>query len=158
MQPAEAFLSHSSRDRRFADRLVRVFARHSVPFFYSKRSIIGAQEWHDEIGDALGRCDWFVLVLSPDAVKSEWVKRELLYALTSERYKGRIVPLLYRACDFEKLSWTLSNIQRVDFRRHFREGSRQLLKIWGLGLKTDRKEGDTATATKKERQEASIGR
>jgi hypothetical protein len=39
-----------------------------------------AQQWHDEIGAALRRCDWFVLVLSPHTVESIWVKRELLFS------------------------------------------------------------------------------
>lgn len=77
--PDEVFLSHASEDREFADSLAEVIRRHGVPVWYSQTNIIGAQQWHDEIGDALRRCDWFTVILSPQSVESRWVKWELLY-------------------------------------------------------------------------------
>ena len=38
--------------------------------------------------------DWFLLVLSPQSVRSAWVKHELVYALQASRYRGRIIPVL----------------------------------------------------------------
>lgn len=135
MPPTEVFLSHSAHDRNIASQIAEVLRRHGVPVFYSPHNIIGAQEWHDEIGAALARCDWFLLLLSPESVTSEWVKRELMYALIKkDRYKGRIVPVLLRDCDLEALSWTLPALQRVDLTRDFEEGCRALLRIWGIGL------------------------
>jgi len=132
--PKEVFLSHSSRNRRFAGKLANVLRRHGVPVWYSATNVVGAQQWHDEIGRALGRCDWFVVVLSPSSVKSQWVKRELIYALNDRRYDGRIVPVLYRRCDPLQLSWTLQAFQTVDLIGNFEVGCRDLLRIWGLGF------------------------
>lgn len=131
--PDEVFLSHSSKDRSFAEDLVRTLRRHGIPVWYSETNIRGAQQWHDEIGQALGRCDWFVLVLSPDAVASRWVKRELLYALQHDRFEGHIVPLVHRPCSHDNLSWTLSLIQMIDFSAGFDSGCQKLLRVWGLG-------------------------
>ncbi len=136
MIPGEVFLSHSSADQTFVTSLAEVLHRHGVPVWYSKTNIIGAQQWHDEIGAALNRCDWFVLVLSPSSVASMWVKRELLFALQQNRFENRIVPLFYQPCDFNQLSWVLPGFQRVDFQRGFEEGCRDLLRIWGLGYKS----------------------
>jgi len=33
--------------------------------------IVAAKQWHDEIGNALSRCDWFIVVLTPDSVRSQ---------------------------------------------------------------------------------------
>ena len=74
--PNEVFLSHSSADRAFVARLANVLRSHGIPVWYSDTDIRGAQQWHDEIGSALKRCDWLVLILSPDAVASKWVKSE----------------------------------------------------------------------------------
>ena len=131
--PNEVFLSHSSRDRAFAERLVEVLRRHRIPVWYSKTDILGSQQWHDEIGRALERCDWFIVVLSPDALDSMWVRRELLYCLQENRFEGRIVPLLHRSCNYRKLSWTLPQIQKIDFTGGFEGGRRELLGIWGVG-------------------------
>ncbi len=130
--PNEVFLSHSSHDRRFVTRLAKVFQAHDIAFWYSRRHIRGSQQWHDEIGAALERCDWFLVVLSPSSIRSMWVKRELLFALRQERFENRIVPLLYRPCDCERLSWVLSSYQEIAFHRRFHEGCVDLLRLWGL--------------------------
>jgi hypothetical protein len=133
--PAEIFLSHSSADRQFATRIGEVLEAHGLPYWYSRRNIVGAQEWHDEIGRALERCDWFMLILSPAAVASTWVKYELLYALR-ERSAGHIVVIDYQPADHKQLSWTLPGFQWVDFcRQDFTAGCRDLLRIWGLGYR-----------------------
>ncbi len=95
--------------------------------------IRGAQDWHDEIGRALARCDWFVVALTRRSVKRPWVRRELLYALHETRYHGRIVPLLFQKCAVEELSWTLrSSMQIIDFTADAAQAGRDVLKIWGL--------------------------
>lgn len=131
--PNEVFLSHSSADRAFTSRLAEVLRGHGIPVWYSHTNIQGAQQWHDEIGAALGRCDWLVLVLTPDAVASKWVKRELLFSLQQDRFDGRIAPILCRSCNHDELSWTLASLQMVDFREDFDRGCRDLLQIWGIG-------------------------
>ncbi|MGA2865843.1 MAG: toll/interleukin-1 receptor domain-containing protein [Verrucomicrobiota bacterium] len=135
MFPREVFLSHVSKDRDFAGRLAEELRRHGVPVWYSPTNILGAQQWHDEIGAALKRCDWFLVLLSESAVRSFWVKRELCYALQQRRYLNRITPVLLQPCDFEQLSWTLSASQFIDFSAGFENGCRALLRVWGLGWK-----------------------
>jgi hypothetical protein len=112
MNPRELFLSHSSRDRGIADRIAEVLKRHGVPVWYSRVNIRGAQQWHDEIGAALRRCDWFAVLLSPNSVESIWVKREFLFALQQSRFEGKIIPILLSPCDADQLSWTLSLSRR----------------------------------------------
>ena len=133
--PEEVFLSHSSRNTAFTKRLAKTLAAHGVRSFLSKEHIGGAQEWHDEIGSALKRCDWFLVVLSPQSARSRWVKHELIYALQEGRYREHIIPVLFRACDADRLSWTLSAFQWIDFRKDFHEGCRQLLRIWRLNYR-----------------------
>jgi hypothetical protein len=135
--PKQVFLSHSRLDQRFVTRLARNMHRHGVPVWYRRTNILGAQQWHDEIGAALERSDWFCLVLSPNSIKSMWVKRELLFALQQNRFEDRIVPLVYRACDYERLSWVLSSFQRIDFRSGFEDGCRDLPRVWGLAYRPD---------------------
>ena len=129
-KPVEIFLSHAHADRKFLNRLVKVLRAHGIQYWYSKAHLIGAQEWHDEIGRALDRCNWFGLVLSPAATESEWGKRELRYALNDKKYSGKIVPMVVRACQHKKLSWTLGAIQFVKFTGDFEEGCWDLFKIW----------------------------
>ena len=133
--PNEVFLSHSSLDSPFASTLADVLRRHGVPVWYSRTNIVGAQQWHDEIGAALTRCDSLIVILSQNSVTSAWVKREVLYALKDRRYDERIVPVLHQPCDYEQLSWTLSLLQMVDFTGSFEDGCRSLLRVWGMGYR-----------------------
>lgn len=128
----EVFLSHSSQDRRFVVRLARILKRHKIRNWYSVAHILGAKQWHDEIGRALARCDWFLVVLTPDSVRSKWVKRDLLFALNEDRYDQRIIPVLRKPCEYARLSWTLPEFQLVDFSGSFDVGCRLLLRIWGM--------------------------
>lgn len=133
--PAEVFLSHSSLDREFASDLAITMRNHGVPVWYSETNIMGAQQWQDEIGAALQRCDWFTLILSPRSVESMWVKRELAYALSQNRFENRILPIVLEPADFLKLSWTLPLFQMIDFSASIETGYRALLQRWGVGYR-----------------------
>ncbi len=137
--PQEVFLSHSSQDRQFADAVASMMRRHGVPVWYSQTNIMGAQQWQDEIGAALRRCDWFVVLLSPQAVNSMWVRREVSYALAQGRLEDRIIPVRYQNSnpDYDQLwTWTLSVFQMVDFSHAFDQGCVDLLRTWGLGYQS----------------------
>ena len=138
-RPRNCFLSHSHYNDSFADKLADMLARHAIDVWYSPRKLFGGALWHDEIGKALAeRCDWFLVVLSPSAVNSKWVKHELVYALNNPPFQnGKITPLLARTCEWRKLSFTLGNFQFVDFRKSFETGCRELLASWGIEYRED---------------------
>jgi hypothetical protein len=135
MPPQEIFLSHSSFDREFADTIIKVLRDHGIPVWYSKTNILGAQQWHDEIGEALKRCDWFIVILSEKSVKSTWVKRELMFALSDNRYANKILPVVLEPCNINDLSWTLSSLQMIDFSEDRDVAYSELLRTRGLGYK-----------------------
>jgi hypothetical protein len=107
---------------------------HGVPTFFSPANLLGAQQWQDEILKALQRCDWFLVVLSPGAIESMWVRRETGFALSDPRYDNRIIALNYQPCDLKTLEW-LRLFQMIDFQHDFDNTLRELLKVWGIGLK-----------------------
>lgn len=151
--PREVFVSHAAADRGFTDALVGLLRRHGVPCWYAPNQLVAAEEWHDEIGRALDRCDWLVIVLSPTSIKSAWVKRELMFALNERRYNGRILPVIHRPCKVKKLSWTLGAFEHVDFSSKTSEGCRQLLRAFGMGYKshTDDTQLDCSTSPRSNR-------
>ena len=136
MLPIEVFLSHANQDRAIAQHLAHTLSRHGIPVFFSPQNILGAQQWQNEILGALRRCDWFVVLLSPDAINSMWVKREVAFALQDPRYEDRIIPLIYRECDLGSLQW-LTLFQMIQFTGDFADGCRNLLRVWGIGLREE---------------------
>lgn len=132
MIPKEIFLSHSSQNRKRARKLAEAIRKHGISVWYSETNIDGAQDWHEEIGRALKRCDWFVVLLSNDSVRSTWVKRELLYALNHKQYENHILPVLIGSCDPEELSWTIGMFQAIDMRTYNTASYQSLFHTWGI--------------------------
>jgi hypothetical protein len=126
----EVFLSHSSRDQAEARRLKSLLLAHGIRVWISSHHIRGAQQWQAEIGKALNRCGWLIVVLTRHSVKSMWVKREVRYALDLKRYDGRIIPLLFQKCRVEEVSWALPQLQMIDFTRDYDRACHELLRIW----------------------------
>jgi hypothetical protein len=130
--PTEVFLSHSVKDKRFLRKLAIVLRSHGISVWFSEHGIRGATQWHDEIGAALGRCDWMIVILSPAAIASLWVKREVTHAIEEPRFDGCIIPVRISACDAKDLSWVLPQIQTIDFIGRFDEACRELFDVWGI--------------------------
>ncbi len=130
--PVEVFLSHSAKDRRFLKRLAAVLRSHGLSAWFSEHGVLGAAQWHDEIGAALARCDWMIVILSPAAIASRWVKREVTHAIEEPRFDGRIIPLRISVCEAKDLSWVLPQIQTIDFIGRFDDACRELFAIWGI--------------------------
>jgi len=98
--PRDLFLSYSRRDKDVAERLAGDLKEHGIAVWWDF--------WEMEVGDllprkieaAVARSAWFVIILSPDAVASSWVRAELDLALTREVEGGlTILPILYRPCE-----------------------------------------------------------
>jgi hypothetical protein len=98
--PSGCVYLSSTRDRAFVERIVAALRRHGIPCWYAPTGILGAQQWQDEIGRALRRCNWFLVVLSRSASRSKWVKRELQYALQDDRYNDRILAIVKAPGDY----------------------------------------------------------
>jgi TIR domain len=60
-------------------------------------------------------CDWFLLVVSPRAAESEWVKDELNWAVYNRT--ARIVPVIMEVCNLWEFHIRLPRIQNIDFTR-----------------------------------------
>jgi hypothetical protein len=148
MIPKEVFLSHSSANKHTASEIAATLRNHGVPVWYSPTNIRSAQQWQDEIGKALRRCDWFVVLLSEDSVISKWVKMELSYALKHSQYDDHILPIRLDSCDPEKLSWTLDIFQRVELVGATDEAYAEILKTWGLGFDASKRPLSKSPAVK----------
>jgi len=110
----KVFISHTSKDRRFVENeIVSVLRTHSLNPWYAAEDIPTAAIWESEILDALRSSDWFLVVLSPEAISSLWVKAEVHWAI--ENRPDRIVPVMFKECDIQSLSLLLPRYQCVNY-------------------------------------------
>ncbi len=127
----KVFISHSSHDRPFVEReIITPLKRHGIETWYSRDDIRTTSDWEQSIRRALSACDWFLVVLSPQSVESEWVRSELHWAM--ENRADRIVPVLIKTCDVNDLHLRLARVQHLDFRNDLQDAQERLLKIWNI--------------------------
>jgi hypothetical protein len=87
------FISYSSKDQGFVNQLYERLVASGHRAWLNTESIPKGEHWHEEMVKALEETDLMILVLSPDATKSKWVKEEWKTFLTMQK---TILPILHR--------------------------------------------------------------
>ena len=133
----KVFISHSSKDRSFIEKDLKPgLNQYGIETWYSNEDIHTAEAFERMIKKGLEQCDWFLVVLTKNAVKSDWVTTELHWAL--ENRKGHVIPLLLRTCDPSDIDLRLGRIHYVDFRKDKSVGFKDLLAIWEIDFIPDK--------------------
>jgi hypothetical protein len=110
----DIFISYSRRDQEFVSRLADDLNAHVAGVWFDQSTIQAGQKWHDEILEGIHECKAFVLVLSPDAVESRYVREELDKALELGK---PIFPVIYRPAKWtDEFASLIKDIQTIDLR------------------------------------------
>lgn len=126
----QVFVSHCTQDAEFAQRIARALRASGVDVWIAPDSIHPGETFVDAIERGLGSTTHFVIVMSPDAVESNWVKLELNTAIRLERDgQLEISPILYRECRAPLL---LGNFQWLTYDGSDRGVVQQLLRWVGV--------------------------
>ncbi|MBL7183548.1 MAG: toll/interleukin-1 receptor domain-containing protein [Anaerolineae bacterium] len=91
------FLSYSHRNRRVATRLEAELEARNVHVYRDVTSLQPGEHWQASLERAVRSADCVVVLVSPAAAASDWVRREVNWAtaeLEAGGLVGRIVPLL----------------------------------------------------------------
>ena len=79
-----AFISYSSKDEEFAERLYADLQNKGVRCWYAQEDLKIGDHYHQRIEESIRLYDKLVLILSEHAVKSAWVEREVAAAREKE--------------------------------------------------------------------------
>jgi hypothetical protein len=108
----DIFISYSRRDQEFVTRLASDLDQHVTGVWFDQSAIRAGQRWHDEILQGIRECKAFILVLSPDAMQSRYVREELDTALELGK---PIFPVIYRSARWkEEFAPLVKDIQSID--------------------------------------------
>ena len=89
IQHYSCFISHSTKDQEFAERLHADLQNKGVRCWFAPHDLrIGAKTW-DAIDEAIKLRDKLLLILSRDAINSDWVEDEVQKALRKKGSEGR---------------------------------------------------------------------
>ncbi len=112
--PQDIFISYSRRDQEFVTRLSSDLDAQVAGVWFDQSAIQLGEKWHDEIMEGIRDCKSFILVLSPDAMESRYVREEVNKALELGK---TIFPVIYHPAkwtgEFEAL---VKEVQTLDLR------------------------------------------
>ena len=104
------FISYSTKDQEFADRLHADLQNKGVRCWFAPHDIQAGKKIHEQIDEAIRRYERLLLILSPNSKDSEWVKTEIRKARKRERTEKKRVLFPVRLVSFEAIrDWELSD-------------------------------------------------
>jgi tetratricopeptide (TPR) repeat protein len=131
------FISHSHIDNEFgtilAQDLSRVLGDESAVWYDVLGGLHGGDTWWEKILEELTARNVFIVVLSPEAAQSKWVRDEinLAWKQKNSREGKQIIPLLYRECSVRA---DLDTLQVISFLspRTYETSFKEILMTLGL--------------------------
>ena len=88
----QAFISYASQDRNEVLKRVQMLHLTSIKYFQDLLSLESGQIWEKYVYEYITRCDVFFLFWSSAASRSEWVRKEILYALEVQETRKDALP------------------------------------------------------------------
>ncbi|GAA0134941.1 hypothetical protein YSY43_17810 [Paenibacillus sp. YSY-4.3] len=125
------FLSHTSIDKPFVEKLARDLKRIGVNVWFDKWEIKIGDSITWKIEEGIRENEYLGLVLSPEALNSEWVKSEIGAAWVKQMQSKKVfvLPIYYRDCNIPLF---LADRKFVDFRFEYEDGFSELASIFGI--------------------------
>jgi hypothetical protein len=106
MEPIQfdsCFISYSTRDQDFAERLHSRLRDRGLRVWFAPEDVQGGKKLHEQIDEAIRYHDRLLLVLSPESMASESVRTEIRNARKAEIREGRRKLFPIRLVDFEAI-------------------------------------------------------
>lgn len=111
---SEIFISYSRRDAQIMRRVRADLIAQGFTVWTDENLPPGTPSWLDTVESSICSAMCVIVLLTPDAKKSDWVEKELS---TAKIHKKQIVPLLARGSEENALPLLLSNSHYLDIRQ-----------------------------------------
>ena len=153
----KVFISHSSIDKPFVERLAGdLLSGEGIDAWLDKWEILPGDRIPDKLEEGLSSANVFLLVLSPESVKSQWVSYEKGAWLTAQVEEEklakaekrtpsrRLIPVLYKDCEKPFFLQSFLHVSIND--QNYDEGFQKLVR--GIRGETGKPplKGETTTA------------
>jgi hypothetical protein len=108
----QIFLSHAPSDEAFAKTLSSQLSRRGLSVWSPSEEVLPGDNVWLRIGEALENSRAMIVLVSPDSMRSENVRREIEYALGQPNYEGRVFPVQVRPT--KDIPWVLRRFKTLD--------------------------------------------
>lgn len=137
----DAFLSYQNADKDQATKLGSRLENErngsgNMKIFYAPWDIAPGQNLVDRIDEGLAKAKYFLLMLSPEAIKEGWPTAERAAAILSDPSGrlGRVIPIIVRSCRIPPLLGFRNYIDLRDKTKYEQEITRLLCILKGIAL------------------------
>lgn len=89
----QVFISHSHSDSPLAARVSKALQKAGLDVWDYDLNVLPGDNWAAEVARALSESEAMVVLVTPDALGSPYVRREMEYALGSKNYDNRLIPV-----------------------------------------------------------------
>ena len=120
----KVFISHAYTDDPFVRKVVTGLEEIGLEVWDATRKILPGDNWTDEVARALKESEAMVVLLTLDALRSSWVRREIEYALGEQSYRNRLIPVLVDDSEElpkEDVPWILRRLHMIDMSEYAEE-------------------------------------
>jgi hypothetical protein len=123
----QVFISHAHSDAGLARQLSQQLETQGFQVFDPAVELLPGDNWHLETGKALEASNAMVVLISPEAARSQSVQGEIQYALGSERFKGRLIPVEVEPT--QDFPWILRRLRWIKIESDLAEAGQRLARI-----------------------------
>ena len=120
----QIFISYARVDSDFVDRLEADLRVRGHRTWVDRMHLEGGEDWEVRISQEIVRSGSMIIVLSPEAVASKWVRREITLA---DARNIPIIPLLFKPV--ERVPLAIAERQFIDITTTYDRGLRELLLV-----------------------------
>jgi hypothetical protein len=106
----DIFLSHSSKDKPKVELIYQDLIGQNFKVWFDKEDINGGDVWPQALQDGIDNSKVLVLIWTEEAKKSDWVQREIAWALSKN------IPVIPMLMDNTELNISIQTIQFIDAR------------------------------------------
>ena len=122
------FISHSSENSQLVNEVfVGLIKALGYDVWTDAKSIRPSEQWLPSLVSGLEKADWFLVIVSSDAAKSEWVKCETRWA--NNNLKNRVIPVVVDDSDPGDIDPSLSEYQCYSYQREASPTIEPLVKL-----------------------------
>ena len=105
------FISYSRKDMDFVRKLAGDLEKAGYDVWWDITDLRGGDDWVRQIPEAIRLSQFFLVILTPDSVESEWVRKEYTQALSLRK---KIIPIMLVA---GTVPFALNTINFINFAR-----------------------------------------
>ena len=112
----KVFISHAAKDIALARKVATVLTKAGLEV-WDDQKIMPGENWAERVAEALRESEAMVVLLTPDALQSNWVRHDIEYALSEKRYRKRLIPVLVSSVSEEsaqeQIPWILHRLNML---------------------------------------------